>query len=84
LQGEPTGGWRPEERLDGEQALRAFTVGAAYASFAEQRRGTLEVGRDADFSAFSVDPVESPAEELSKAKAVLTVVGGTVVYRATP
>jgi predicted amidohydrolase YtcJ len=84
LQGQPAGGWRPEERLDGEQALRAFTVGAAYASFAEDRRGTLAVGRDADFSAFSVDPVESPAEELPKAKALLTVVGGTVVYRASP
>ncbi len=84
LQGQPTGGWRPEERLDGEQALRAFTVGAAYASFAEDRRGTLAVGRDADFSAFSVDPVESPAEELPRAKLLLTVVGGTVVYRARP
>src|SRR5262249_36150219 len=80
LQGQPTGGWMPHERLDGEQALRAFTVGAAYASFAEDRRGTLTIGRDADFTAFSVDPVDAPAEELPAAKALLTVVGGAVVH----
>ena len=68
----------PQERLTGEQALHAFTVGAAYASFAENRRGTLAVGRDADFTAFSVDPVDDPAEELRSAKAVLTVVGGAI------
>jgi predicted amidohydrolase YtcJ len=84
VHGQPKGGWMPQERLDGEEALRAFTVGAAFASFAEERRGTLAVGRDADFSAFSVDPVDSPAEELPKARAVMTVVGGGVVYRAEP
>jgi len=78
LQGHPSGGWMPQERLNGEQALNAFTVGAAFASFAENRRGTLAVGRDADFTAFSVDPVDDPAEELRSAKAVLTVVGGAI------
>jgi len=80
LEGHPSGGWMPQERLDGEQALRAFTVGAAYASFSEGRRGTLGVGRDADFTAFSVDPVDAPPEELPNAKAVLTVVGGAIRY----
>jgi len=78
LHGNPSGGWMPQERLTGEQALHAFTVGAAYASFAENRRGTLAVGRDADFTAFSVDPVDDPAEELRSAKAVLTVIGGAI------
>ena len=80
LHGQPSGGWMPQERLNGEQALSVFTVGAAYASFAEDRRGILAVGRDADFTAFSVDPVDDPAEELPKAKAVLTVVGGAIRY----
>jgi len=57
--GWPEGGWFPEQRLSGEQALEAFTVGAAFASFAEGERGRLVPGMDADFTALSVDPVDS-------------------------
>jgi hypothetical protein len=48
-QGQPPGGWMPEQKLALEQALAAFTRGAAYAGFAEDRLGTLERGRYADF-----------------------------------
>ena len=48
-QGQPPGGWLPEQRLTLEQAFAAFTRGAAYAGFAEDRLGTLEPGRMADF-----------------------------------
>jgi predicted amidohydrolase YtcJ len=48
-QGQPAGGWMPEQRLTLEQAFAAFTRGAAYAGFAEDRLGTLEPGRYADF-----------------------------------
>ncbi|HEY0112806.1 MAG TPA: amidohydrolase [Allosphingosinicella sp.] len=48
-QGQPPGGWMPEQRLSLEQALHGFTIGAAYASFAEDRLGSLERGRYADF-----------------------------------
>ncbi len=47
--GNPAGGWRPEERVTLEQALAGFTIGAAYAGFAEDRIGSLEPGRYADF-----------------------------------
>jgi predicted amidohydrolase YtcJ len=80
--GEPAGGWMPEERLAGEDAVRAFTWGAAYAAFVETHRGTLKPGFDADFVALSVDPVEAPAPELLSAKALLTVVGGRVAFDA--
>jgi len=79
--GEPPGGWLPEQRLDGEQALRGFTTGAAYASFAEDLRGMLRPGMDADFVALSVDPVDDPPPRLLTGKALLTVVAGRVVYR---
>lgn len=79
--GNPPGGWLPEQRLDGEQALRAFTVGAAYASFAEESRGMLRPGMDADFVALSVDPVDDPPAKLLSGKALLTVVAGRVTYR---
>lgn len=79
--GYPPGGWLPEQRLDGEQALVAFTVGAAYAAFAEDARGRLRPGMDADFTALSVDPVGDPPEKLISGRALLTVVAGRVAYR---
>jgi len=79
--GYPPGGWLPEQRLDGEQALLAFTVGAAYAAFAEEARGRLRPGMDGDFTALSVDPVGDPPEKLLSGKALLTVVAGRVAYR---
>jgi predicted amidohydrolase YtcJ len=48
-QGQPAGGWQPEQRLSLEQALAAFTRTAAYAGFAEDRLGGLERGKYADF-----------------------------------
>ncbi len=79
--GYPAGGWVPEQRLDGEQALLAFTAGSAYAAFAEEARGRLRPGMDADFTALSVDPVDDPPEKLLSGKALLTVVAGRVAYR---
>lgn len=81
LHGLPKGGWRPQERLSGEQALEAFTTGAAYAAFAEGERGKLAVGMDADFVALTVDPVEAPPPALLEGKVLLTVVGGVEVFR---
>ena len=80
--GKPEGGWHPEQRVSGEEALAAFTTGAAYAEFAEERRGTLAVGMDADFVVLSVDPVTCTAPQLLQAKVVATVVAGDAVYRA--
>ena len=80
-EGNPPGGWLPEQRRDGEQALRGFTTGAAYASFAEDVRGMLRPGMDADFVALSVDPVDDPPRKLLTGKALLTVVAGKVAYK---
>ena len=82
LKGLPEGGWHPEQRVTGEEALAAFTTGSAFAEFAEERRGTLAVGMDADFVVLSVDPVTAPAAELLKAKVQATVVAGVEVFRA--
>jgi predicted amidohydrolase YtcJ len=81
-QGLPAGGWIPEQRLSGEEALAGFTMGAAYASFSEARRGQLKTGMDADFVVLSVDPVEGPASALLGASVRLTAVAGAEVYRA--
>lgn len=81
-QGKPPGGWLPEQRLTGEEALRGFTTGAAYAELAEERRGTLVEGMDADFVALSADPVDGAPAELLTAKVLLTVSAGREVFRA--
>ncbi|XXF81502.1 amidohydrolase [Myxococcaceae bacterium GXIMD 01537] len=80
--GFPEGGWYPGERLTGEEALEGFTVGPAWASFAEARRGRLAPGLDADFVALSVDPVEDDARGLVDAAVVRTVVAGADVFVA--
>lgn len=80
--GTPRGGWNPEQRLTGEEALAAFTTGAAFAAFVEDRRGKLLPGFDADFVSFSVDPVTAEPAELLKAKVLLTVVAGVAVYES--
>jgi predicted amidohydrolase YtcJ len=82
--GKPPGGWRPEEGLGRAEALRLFTLDAAYAEFAEKRRGRIEPGFDADFTVLDreIFAPGTPAGEILKAKVVMTVVGGEIVYRA--
>jgi predicted amidohydrolase YtcJ len=84
LKGRPPGGWRPEEGLGRAEALRLFTADAAYAEFAEKRRGRIEPGFDADFTVLDreIFAPGTPAAEILKAKVVMTVVGGEIVYRA--
>lgn len=77
--GLPEGGWYPEQRLTGEEALHAFTAGAAFASFSEERLGRLAPGMDADFTVLSVDPVEGEPGTLLGARVHFTVVAGREV-----
>jgi predicted amidohydrolase YtcJ len=80
-QGRPVGGWIPEEKLTREEALHAFTLGAAYASFEEHRKGSLVPGKFADFVAWSADPMTCPDEDLLGIRAERTVIGGNSVYQ---
>ncbi len=72
--------WMPEQRLTREEALRAFTAGAAFAEFAEEHRGCIREGFDADLTVFGRDVMAVHADELPHAPIVATVVGGHVVY----
>jgi predicted amidohydrolase YtcJ len=71
----------PEERLTVEQAVKAYTQGSAYARFSDDRIGTLEVGKEADLAVLSQDIFAVKPEEIGKAKVVLTMAGGKVVFR---
>lgn len=78
--GHPAGGWYPDQRLTLAEAIRGFTKDAAYAAFEEKTRGTIEVGKLADFTIVEGDLFAMPASELFRAKVRETVVGGEVVY----
>jgi predicted amidohydrolase YtcJ len=71
----------PRERLTRGQALHAFTVGGARVTFAERDRGTLAVGRAADFAVLDRDPLTMRMDEIEALRSHLTVVGGRVVHR---
>jgi hypothetical protein len=74
--GQPAGGWRPEERVTREQAWWAFTGGAAYAGFAETRFGNLAPGQRADFIIVDRDPLAGDAAALRGTKVEQTWIGG--------
>ncbi len=81
--GQPFGGWRPEERVSREQALAGFTIGAAYAAFAEDKVGSLTPGHQADFVLINVDPLLASPTELRQAIVRETWVGGRPVYKSS-
>jgi predicted amidohydrolase YtcJ len=74
--------WHLEQRLTREQALHALTLGAAYAAFEEKDRGSIEVGKWADFTVLSADIMQIPESEILKTQCVMTIVGGEVIYVA--
>jgi predicted amidohydrolase YtcJ len=70
----------PEERLTVEQAVNAYTQGSSYARFSDDRIGTLDVGKEADLAVLSQDIFSMKPEEIAKARVVITMVGGKVVF----
>jgi predicted amidohydrolase YtcJ len=81
LDGKHRDGWFPEQRLNVEQALRAYTQGSAYASFEEKEKGTIAPGQLADIVVLSDDLFSIPPERIREIHAVTTVVGGKVVFQ---
>ncbi len=86
-EGQPTAGWHPEQRLKRPEALRLFTLGAAYAAFRDKETGTIEPGKWADFTVLSRDILTIPESEILKTEVLSTYVGGHEIYhkeRARP
>ncbi len=79
-QGEEGEGWFPEQKLTVEEAIEFYTLGSAYAEFMEDRKGMLKAGYLADLAVFDKDLRTIPSQEILNTRAVLTVVGGKVVY----
>jgi predicted amidohydrolase YtcJ len=84
MSGQPPGGWIPSERLTFPQALDAFTRGAAYASFAESKIGTLEPGKYADFIIVDRDPTKVDVQALARTQVLETWIAGRKVWERPP
>ena len=82
LKGESGEGWHPEQAISREQALALFTSAAAFASFQEDDLGTIEPGKLADFTVFDRDLMTVPEAEILEARAVMTMIGGEIVWRS--
>jgi predicted amidohydrolase YtcJ len=82
--GLPKGGWLPGERLPLRKAIQGYTRDAAWASFDEQRKGTLERDMLADIVVLSEDIFAAPPGRLTEAEVVVTIMDGKVVYRRDP
>jgi predicted amidohydrolase YtcJ len=80
MNGQPPGGWFPNERLSFEQALQAYTRGAAYAGFAEEKIGALEPGKWADFIIVDRDPTKSDRQQLAGTEVLETWIAGKMVW----
>jgi predicted amidohydrolase YtcJ len=74
----------PEETPSRADALRFYTIGSAWFSFDEDKRGSLEVGKLADLAVLSKDYMTVPVEQIGGIESVLTMVGGKIVYAAGP
>jgi predicted amidohydrolase YtcJ len=74
-------GWHPEQAVSREQALKMFTIWAAYAAFEEKIKGSIEVGKIADLTVLSADIMKIAEPEILKTRCVMTVIGGDVVFQ---
>ena len=81
LKGEPEGGFEPEEKMTRDQALKSYTLDAAYGAFEEKIKGSIETGKLADFTVFSQDLMSVPENELLKTEIEMTILGGKVVFK---
>lgn len=70
-----------DQRMTREEALRSYTIDAAYSAFEEDQKGSLEVGKFADVTVLSRDIMTVPEEEIPDTEVVYTIVGGRVAYR---
>jgi len=81
ISGGPEGGWLPEEKMSLEQSIESYTLTAAYSEFAEQKKGSIEVGKLADLVILDKNLFEIPPREILKARVLLTIMDGKIVFQ---
>lgn len=81
LEGKPDNGYEPDQKMTREQALAAYTINNAYGAFEESIKGTIEIGKVADFTVLSKDILKIPAEEILATEIEYTIVNGEILYQ---
>jgi predicted amidohydrolase YtcJ len=80
LDGKNPKGWVPEQKISVEEAVRAYTVGSAYAEFQEAVKGTITAGRLADLVILSRDIFKIDPKEIETTNVLMTILDGRVIY----
>jgi predicted amidohydrolase YtcJ len=80
MKGESGEGWHAEQAVSREDALKMFTIWPAYAAFEEKDKGSIEVGKLADFTVLSRDIMKIPEAEILETQNEMTVIGGEIIY----
>lgn len=83
LKGLPEGGYEPEQKMTREQALRSYTLDAAYGAFEEDIKGSITVGKLADFTIYNQDLMQVPEDKILDTEIAMTIFNGEVVYEKT-
>jgi predicted amidohydrolase YtcJ len=81
LQGLPEGGYEPGQKMTRDQALRSYTLDAAFGAFEEKTKGSIEPGKFADFTVFTRDLMTIPENQILETEVSMTILGGKVVYQ---
>ncbi len=82
IDGKNQDGWIPEQKISVEEAIRAYTITAAYASFEENIKGSIEPGKLADLVVLNDDILSIEADKIKDAKVEMTIFDGEIIYRA--
>jgi hypothetical protein len=80
--GNPEGGWLPEQKMTIEEAIKGYTIWAAYAAFQENILGSIEVGKLADFTILDKNILTIEPAEILNTRPIYTIVGGQIQYQA--
>ncbi|MEH6772251.1 amidohydrolase [Maribacter arcticus] len=81
LKGTPEGGYEPEQKMTREQALKSYTLDAAYGAFEENIKGSITAEKLADFTIYNQDIMTIPEDQFLKTEIAMTIFNGDVVYK---
>jgi hypothetical protein len=80
LKGTPEGGYEPEQKMTREQALKSYTIWAAYGAFEENIKGSISAGKLADFTIYNQDLMTVDENEILNTEIMMTIFDGEIVY----
>ena len=82
LKGLPNSGYEPEQKMTRIEAMKSYTINAAYGAFEEKLKGSIEIGKYADFAVFSQNLITVPDDKILETKILYTIVNGKIEYQA--